>query len=83
MNSKIKMGMDRKVQQEKAEKDMNSFYAAAFNTPAGQEVLKHLENELKSVMPLGASELEIIHREGGRFVLNSIINRTEKGRNND
>lgn len=66
-----------------ADKKLNSTYAAAFSTPSGQKVLENFINELQSVMPLNSSEFSIVHREGGRFVLRAIINRIEKGKNND
>ncbi len=63
-----------------AEAQLNSIYAAAFSTDSGRKVLEHFNNELRTVEPLGTPELRIIHREGGRFVIRSIINRIEKGK---
>lgn len=65
-----------------AESELNSIYAAAFNTNAGLKVLEHLTHELMSVEPPNTSKLRLVHREGGRFVIKSIIDRINKGKKN-
>lgn len=65
-----------------AESKLNSVYAAAFSTTSGMEVLKHLNHELMSVESPNTSKLRLVHREGGRFVIKSIINRIQEGKKN-
>lgn len=65
-----------------AESKLNSIYAAAFSTTSGMKVLEHLNHELMSVESPNTSKLRLVHREGGRFVIKSIINRIEKGKKN-
>lgn len=65
-----------------AEAQLNSIYAAAFRTDSGLKVLENLRNKLMSVEPCDTSELQLIHREGGRFVIKSILNRVKEGTRN-
>ena len=81
--SKIDQKLMKKTARLIADKQLNSIYAAVFSTPSGKQLLEHLKNELGSVMQLGATEIEIVHREGGRFVLHGIIDRIEKGKRNE
>lgn len=83
MMSTINKKPTKKTAYQIAEKKLNAIYAAAFSTPSGKKLLEHLENELSLVMPLGATHIEIVHREGGRFVLCGIINRINKGKKNE
>lgn len=73
----------KKTTHQIADKKLNAIYAAAFSTPPGKQLLEHIKNELGLVMPLGSTKIEIVHREGGRFVLYNIINRIEKGKRNE
>lgn len=75
-----RMTMEKKVAI--AEAQLNSMYAAAFSTDSGRKVLEHLNHELRSVEPLDSSTTRVLHREGARFAIKSIINRVEEGKKN-
>lgn len=65
-----------------AEIELNSIYAAAFSTSSGSAVLENFKHRLMSVVPPGTPESQIVHHEGGRFIIKHIIDRVNKGKKN-
>lgn len=65
-----------------AEAELDYLYATAFSTSSGSAVLENLKRHFMSVVPPGTPESQIVHHEGGRFIIKHIIDRANKGKKN-
>lgn len=63
------------------EEQLNTLFNRAFSTESGREVLKHLKQiTLARVCGPEATEAQLRHIEGQRFLVSVILNRIERGK---